>query len=297
MRLLASVMTGVVFLFGVGLLTGTAPRPTVVRKYRPSLSDRQLWLTQAGVDLTPRQFWAASLAVGLLAFLLFLLLTGIPIIAAVPAIGVGMLPRAYFARQRNSRLSEVLEAWPDGLRDITASISSGMSLPRAVETLASKGPDPLRRAFDRYGLLARTIGVVPALETVKEELGDPTSDRVIEVLILAHERGGNIVTEILTDLAEATTRDLWTLEDIRTAAIEQKINSRVVFVLPWFVLVALTAMTPAYRQFYASAAGFFVVLVGVVLSGSGILLVSLLSKEPQEERVLGGSARMFEEAR
>ena len=207
--------------------------------------------------------------------------SGIPIIATIPAIGVAMLPRAYFARHRGRRLSEVQESWPDGLRDLTASISSGMSLPRAVEVLAQKGPEPLRRAFGRYGLLARTIGVVPALETVKEELGDPTSDRVIEV-------------EILTDLAEATTRDLWTLEDIRTAAIEQKINSRVVFVLPWFVLIALTAMTPAYREFYASAAGFVVVLLGAVLSGFGILFVSLLSKEPQETRVLGGSARSYE---
>lgn len=295
MRLFVSLITGFTFLYGVGLLTGTAPELMIVRKDRPSVSTRQLWLTQAGVDLTPRQFWAASVAVGLVAFVLFLLITGIAIIAVIPAIGVAMLPRAYFARQRGRRLSEVQEAWPDGLRDITASISSGMSLPRAVEVLAMKGPEPLRRAFGRYGLLARTIGVVPALETVKEELGDPTSDRVIEVLILAHERGGSIVTEILTDLAEATTRDLWTLEDIRTAAIEQKINSRVVFVLPWFVLIALTAMTPAYREFYASVAGFVVVLFGAVLSGFGILLVSLLSKEPQEERVLGGSARTFEE--
>lgn len=295
MRLLASLLTGIVFLYGVGFLTGTAPQPVLVRKDRPSVSTRQLWLTQAGVDLTPRQFWAASVAVGLAAMLVFLLVTGIPIIAVIPAVGVSMLPRAYFARQRERRLSEVQQAWPDGLRDIIASISSGMSLPRAVETLARKGPPPLRRAFARYGLLARTIGVVPALETIKEELGDPTSDRVIEVLILAHERGGNIVNDILSDLAEATTRDLWALEDIRTAAIEQKINARVVFVLPWLVLIALTAMTPAYRQFYGSAAGFFVVLVGAGLSGAGIFLVSLLSKEPQEQRVLGGSARVFEE--
>lgn len=297
MTLIASLLTGVLFLFGVGYLVGTAPEPKIVTKEKPAVSDRQLWLTQAGLDLTPRQFWAASTGVGVVAFVVFLLITGIPIISMIPAVGVSILPRAYFAQQRDRRLSEVQEAWPDGLRDITASISSGMSLPRAVETLARSGPEPLRRAFARYGLLARTIGVVPALETIKEELGDPTSDRVIEVLILAHERGGNIVAEILTDLAAATTRDLWAMEDIRTAAIEQKINARVVFVLPWLVLVALTGYTPAYREFYGTAAGFFVVIIGAVMSGFGLLLVNSFSKEPQEERVLGGSARAFEEAR
>ncbi len=34
------------------------------------------------------------------------------------------------------------------------------------------------------------LRVVPALETIKEELADPSSDKVIEVLVLAHQYGG-----------------------------------------------------------------------------------------------------------
>ena len=295
MRLVAGLLSATFVYFLIGFLTGNAPRLELDRGRRQEVSDRQLWLTQAGVDLTPRQFWLASVAAGVVAYLVFLLMTGIPSVALVPAVGVSLVPRAYFSRQRSRRMSQVQEAWPDGLRDLTASISSGMSLQRAVEALANKGPEPLQLAFERFQLLSRALGVVPALEIIKEEVSDPTTDRVIEVLILAQERGGTIVPEILQDLAQATTRDLWTLEEIQSESLEQKINARIVFALPWFVLLALTAREGFIRDFYRTGSGTAVVLVGAGMSMFGIWLVTRLGQEPDEKRVLGGASVIIED--
>ena len=102
--------------------------------------------------------------------------------------------------------------------------------------------------------------MIPALDMVRADLADPVTDRIVEVLILAHERGGPVVGEILSDLAEAATRDSWANEQIRTEILEHKINSRVVFVLPWLVLVAMTARSGAFREFYSTPAGVLVVL-------------------------------------
>ena len=99
------------------------------------------------------------------------------------------------------------------------------------------------------------LGTGPALEIVKEELADPTSDRVLEVLILAHERGGAIVRTILEDLVDATTKDLKLLDELETEGLEMRINARAVVVLPWLVLVALTARPGAFRDFYQSGGG------------------------------------------
>jgi tight adherence protein B len=99
---------------------------------------------------------------------------------------------------------------------LIASVRSGASLSTAIEGLASFEPAPLRTAFQGFTVYSRSLGVVSALEMVKSDLADPTSDRVIEVLILAYERGGPVVPEILFDLAEVTTRDTWTMEQVRT---------------------------------------------------------------------------------
>ncbi len=294
MRLVAAAMSAVFVYFAVGYLTGNGPKVEFRSGRQQQTSARQLWLQQAGVELSPAQFWMVSLGVGFLAFLLLLLITGIPMVALVPAAALAFLPRIYFARQRAVRLAEVQKAWPDGLRDLTASINAGMSLPRAIEGLANKGPDPLRRAFERFSLLSRTVGVVPALEIIKEEVADATSDRVIEVLILAYDRGGNIVPEILGDLADATTQDLWTIEEIQSEALEQRINARIVFVLPWFVLIVLTMFQGQYATFYRSTLGGLVILVGAALSLFGIWLVGRLIAEPPERRVLGGAATVQE---
>jgi tight adherence protein B len=291
MILLAATASAVAFGLAVGLLLGVVPRERAVPSADPQVDPRQQWLIQAGLEITPRQFRLVTLGSGIVAFLVALLLTQLAVVALAAALLVAFIPRAVYARRRLLRLAEVQKAWPDGLRDLVASITAGMSLQRAVENLALTGPLPLREAFARFPYLARTLGMVAALEVVKEELADPTSDRVIEILILAHQRGGAIVPDILRDLADATVRDVWTIEEIETLSLEQKINARAVFVLPWLVLLAITAREGPFRDFYASTGGAVVVVLCAVLSGFGMWLVSRLGAEPDEPRVLGGAAR------
>lgn len=286
MRLAAALATGVAAYFAAGLATGGAPSLRRSTRARRRDGDAQVWLTQAGLALTPAQFWSGSALVAVTAFALLVAVTATPAVVVMPAAAVGLLPRAYFARRRYRRLREVAEAWPDGLRDLVATVSAGMSLPQGLTRMAEAGPLPLQRAFARFPLLVRMLGVVPALEVVKAELADPTSDRVIEVLILAHERGGRIVAEILRDLAEATTEDLRTSEEIITASLEQRLNARSVFVLPWLVLATLTARPGHFRDFYQSGGGLVVVVVAAVLSVTGMWVLARLDRDPVEERVL-----------
>lgn len=286
MRLLAALASGVAAYFAVGLATGCAPALRRASRLDRHRGGGQEWLTQAGVALTAAQFWIGSGVLALAAFVLLTAVTATPAVAAAPAGAVGLLPRAYFARRRSRRLREVTEAWPDGLRDLVTAVSAGMSLSQGLAHLADAGPPALQRAFARFPLLARMLGVVPALEVIKAELADPTSDRVLEVLILAHERGGRIVGDVLRDLAEATAEDIRTSEEIATAALEQRLNARSVFVLPWLVLATLTARPGHFRDFYQSGGGLLVVGVAATLSLVGMWALTRLDRDPVEERVL-----------
>ena len=280
MSLLAAAATAIAAgLLVVALTTGR-------RRDRP---ERPLRPTLPGLDVSRAQFWATVLGAATLTYLVIYAVTGLAVVSLVPATVVATMPMAYFTRKRSQRLARVQEAWPDGLRDLLSSVRSGASLPSAIESLASFGPGPLREAFQGFDAYSRSLGVGPALEMVKDDIADPTADRIIEVLILAYERGGTVVPEILKDLAEATTRDLWTLEQVRTEVLEQKINSRVVFVLPWIVLVAMTAQSGPFREFYSSATGLLVVAIGGAMSLVGVLITSRLGTQPAEPRVFGGT--------
>jgi tight adherence protein B len=287
--LAAALCIGVFCYCAAGFLVGRPPRLQRWRRGTTGVSGEQLWLAQAGLAVTPVQFWAASALVGVAALVVCTLVTGTVLVAVVPALAAASMPRAFYGRRRSERLRAVQAAWPDALRDLLASIAAGRSLHGALVELSSSGPDSLRYAFARFGAHARMLGTVPALEVIREELADPTSDRVIEVLIIASQRGGPIVKDILEDLVVATTKDLKVLEEIDTEGLEMRINARAVLVLPWFVLVALTIRGGAFRDFYASGAGLLVVVAGGVLSAIGSVWIRHLGRLQQERRVLGGA--------
>lgn len=291
MKVLAACLVGASCALLAAMFSGTLPEfrlPT--RAFAVPRARNRLWFQQAGAGLTPTRFWVGSAAAGCFALLVLVALTGSVFVALVPSIAVGLFPRGYFGRRRRLRMREVQLAWPDGLRDIVASIAAGRSLTQAVNSLAATGPPALREAFARFPELARVLGTGPALELVREDLADPTSDRVLEVLLLAHERGGPIVREILEDLIDATTRDLKLLDALETEGLEMRINSRAVVVLPWFVLVALTARPGPFRDFYRSTGGVATLLVAAVLTAVGMVFLGRLGRDEVEERIFGSAA-------
>lgn len=293
MRLLAALLAALFAYMAVGYVTGYAPDirwRTISRT--GEMSGRQLWLIQAGLNVSPARFWFVS---GVLGIVTFGLTSGISQtfwVALPPAIVATFMPYWFYERRRLQRLSAVKAAWPDGLRHLVGAVRSGMSLPPALEDLAANGPDALQEALARYPTLARVFGVPAALEAVRDELADPTTDRVVEVLLVAYERGGAIVPEILSDLSETTTKDLRTLEEIKSESLEQRLSARIVFAVPWFVLLMMTAREGPYREFYRTAGGTIVIFVGAILSLTGWWIVSRLGRQPAEERVFGATAEV-----
>lgn len=292
MILLAGLLASVTVYLAVGYAIGYTPdrlrlAPLAANTGRRA-SSQQEWLNQAGVGVTPVQFWASSIFAGTVTFLLLWLLTSIALVAVAPAIGMALVPRFYFAQQRRRLARARLEAWPEALRSIVASVSSSMSLHQALLALATTGPTELRPVFARYSSLSFTLDSATALEVIREELADPVSDRVIEDLLLAIEQGPAVVIDIMDDLARSTVEDLQVLDRVETAQLEQRLNARAVFVLPFLFLVLLTFRPGPGRDFYASAAGVAVIVLGTSLSLLGMYIVGRLSRLPDEPRVFAG---------
>jgi tight adherence protein B len=211
-------------------------------------------------------------------------------VALIPSVALATLPYLYFSRQRTNRLAAVQKSWPDGLREVLAHVNSGATLGRAIEALATRGPEALQVAFARFPSQARMFGVIAALEIVKEELSDPASDKVIEVLILANQFGGDSLQIVLRDLIDTMTADELTAEQIRTAGFEQRLEGVVVAVAPWLILLFLATVPETYREFYRTSTGRFVVIIAGIWAAAGWALMWAMSKTPPEVRVFGGGS-------
>jgi tight adherence protein B len=268
---------------GVGLLLGVTPARLPRRRSGPGL---RTWLWQAGLSIHPASWIALSLCAGLGAGYAGAAVSGSRVMGAVLGVAAAAVPSWVAARRRVRRLGEAARAWPDALRFLAASLRSGRTLPGALEDLPSEGPEALRPAFGRFASLAQVFGTKVALEIIRGELADPLSDRVIEVIITAFERGGDLVPGVLQDMADSTTEDLRTAEEIDTNSLEQRLNARVVIVIPWLVLMMLTARQGPFREFYSSPAGTTVILVAGALSFIGLLLLARFGRTATEPRLV-----------
>jgi tight adherence protein B len=192
--------------------------------------------------------------------------------------------------RRLRRMAEAAEtlrsAWPDGMRMVAAALRSGASVRSAIVDVAESGPDPLRAVLATFASRERVLGVAGALRAVAVDLADPVTDRVVEVLVLAHERGGSLVPGVLDELAGSLTADLTAAGEIRTQNLEQRLNARMVTIVPWAVLGLLIARDGPYRMFYTSPPGAVVLGLGGLLTLIGGALVGRLARHPAEPRVL-----------
>lgn len=290
MTLLAGLFAGIFAYLALGAIVGVTPA-WLQREHgnRRRGAKAQDWLNQAGADVTPAQFAVASLTGAAIAAFAVWTLTQVPALAFV-ASGLALAsPRMFYAKRRAAVVGERLDAWPDVIRDLVTHLRASTSVHGALCEIGRTGPIPLRHFFNRYAGISATIDHRSALEVVREELADPLSDRIIEVILVAFEQGTSVVMDVLEDLAESTAADLRLTEQIRTSQLETKLESRGAAVLPFVVLAMLCTSTAGYREFYSTPAGWVVVIFGGLMALAGMLVINRLGIIPSEHRILAGS--------
>jgi tight adherence protein B len=285
-KLLAVCLAGVMAYMLMGLFLGYPVEPKPRRPRRRRTYKTRLWLRQAGLRATPQQFIAVSLGIGVVVFAVLRLVLGTWAVAVVPSLFAVFGPYTFYAQRRRTRLREISVAWPDGLRDLAASLRVTNNLHRSLLMLASSGPPSLRRAFAGYRANAETLGQAATLELIRSQLADATSDRVLEVLILAVEEGIDRLSDLLTRLAADVAADIRLQEELKTSRLEPALNARVMAGAPWMLVAYLSLQDGPYRDFYRSGAGVVVIIAAVILTAVGLIWTQRLARDTDEPRVL-----------
>jgi len=264
-------------------LTGTGGQQ---RRLRPDRSLRDA-MAQAGLSrVAPGKFVAVCLVLGMVAAVMLLAVSGSVWIALAFALLVGYLPvLALRARQRR-RSRELQEVWPDAIDHLVSGVRAGLSLPEAVASLADRGPEVLRVPFARFaGSYHATGRFGAALDALKDELADPTADRVVEALRLAREVGGTELGRTLRTLSCFLRDEYQVRKELEARQTWVVVAARLSFATPWLVLLLLSTKREAVAA-YRGPGGAVVLALGTAMALLGYRLMLWIGRLPRDERVL-----------
>jgi tight adherence protein B len=208
-----------------------------------------------------------------------------------PACIVASMPHNIKRKKQRLLVRRRLEAWPDAVREIVAALLAARSLHQALVGLTTGGPDLLRPVWKRYAQLSITMDQRSALDSIRQQLADPVSDRVLEVLIIATDSGPAVMLDILSDLAESTNEDLQLAQKVDTANLEQRLTGQIVLILPMVILLLIVVGNSTFADFYRSPIGLVIVTVGTGLGVLGMVIINRLARFPEEPRVFTSLAR------
>lgn len=281
MGILLGLVVGLGLLLVVIGVTSDAPRKTPRRSRVHRLIDR------SGAErMSVPGLMGACLGAGLVAGLLGLIITAVPVVALVAAVVVGMLPIAVLRRRADRRMRVLRQCWPDAVDMLGSAVRAGMSLPEAVADLSVRGPEPLRAPFAAFTAEYRASGSFDAALTVLQQtLRDPVADRVVVSLRIAREVGGTDLGRVLATLSDFLRLDARTRGEIEARQSWTVNAARVAVAAPWITLLLLCTRPEAVAA-YSTAAGGFIIAGAAVLSVVAYRVMLAFGKLPDDPRIL-----------
>lgn len=286
------MITFVSLLLGLGLFCiwwSWWPRPETktVRRRDAWLDPIEDDIAQSGIaGLTLGRLATLAIGIALVVFLVTMAATAVPAIAVVFGLICGYAPIALVRSRARRRRRQLRDVWPDVVDHISSAVRAGLALPESLSQLAFRGPEELRPAFAEFAYDYRATGRFhDCLDALKERLGDPVADRLIESLRIAREVGGTDLGRLLRTLSTFLRDDARTRAELEARQSWTVNAARLALGAPWIVLAMLATRgdsLDAYRQ----PTGVLVLVIGAIVSGVAYRIMRRIGRLPDEVRVM-----------
>ncbi|NED96075.1 type II secretion system protein F [Phytoactinopolyspora alkaliphila] len=244
-------------------------------------------IAEAGLEaVSARQVLMSSLGLGTVTGIVFLAVSRTWPIALVFAFFGAQVPVSLVRIRARARRRELRDLWPDAVDNLASAVRAGLALPDALSQLGSRGPEPLRRPFQRFGEDYRASGAFgSSLDALKQRLADPTGDRIVESLRIARDVGGTDLGRLLRTLSTFLREDARTRSELETRQSWVVNAARLAVMAPW-VLLALLSLRSSSVQAYNAPSGWLVLAAGAGVCVLAYRLMMRIGRLPREERVL-----------
>jgi tight adherence protein B len=218
------------------------------QKAREKITMR-LRLQRAGLDISARSFWGASLACGVLvAVSIWLTAPNLPVIVPLLGLFVGTLglPRWLLARITRRRQTRFIDEFANAIDVIVRGVKSGLPLPECLGIIARESPQPVCGEFSELVEQQRVgVPLSEAFERMMMRMPMPEVRFFAIVIAIQAQAGGNL-SEALGNLS-GVLRDRKRLQaKVRALSAEAKASAAVLGALPFVVMLLVYITTPAY---------------------------------------------------
>ncbi len=238
------------------------------QKQREKVTMR-LRLQRAGLDISPRSFWMASLACGAIVGLgIWAVAPNLPIVVPMLGAFVGVLglPRWIVARITKRRQYKFTDEFANSIDIIVRGVKSGLPLIECLNIIARESPQPISGEFKEL-VEQQRVGVPLGEAFEKMMVRVPLAEvRFFAIVIAIQQQAGGNLSEALGNLS-GVLRDRKRLEaKVRALSAEAKASAAVLGALPFVVMLLVYITTPSYiallwttkfGQFLLAAAGFW----------------------------------------
>ena len=209
----------------------------------------RLRLQRAGLDMSPRSFWMASLGCGfLVGAAVWLSAPSVPFIVPVLAMFVGTLglPRWIVARLTKRRQTKFVDEFANAIDIIVRGVKSGLPLPECLGIIARESPQPVSGEFSELVEQQRVgVPLSEAFERMMTRMPIPEVRFFAIVIAIQQQAGGNL-SEALGNLS-GVLRDRKRLQaKVKALSAEAKASAAVLGALPFIVMILVYITTPSY---------------------------------------------------
>jgi tight adherence protein B len=209
----------------------------------PRLSVR---LEQSGLDWTPKKFYVASVALGVVVALGLFLLTS-PLIAGLGLFaGTLGLPRWLLRHFTARRQKKFIKEFPNAIDIIVRGVKAGLPLGDCFRIVASEAQEPVKSEF-RSVIEVQTIGmpIGDAVERMYQRLGLAEVNFFAIVIAIQSKSGGNL-SEALGNLATVLRERSKMRNKIQAMSMEAKSSAWIIGALPVIVGFLVYLVSPEY---------------------------------------------------
>ncbi len=235
-------------------------------------------LSAAGSALKPSEWLLLHCAIALGALAVGLLLgRGAPAVGLLFLILGVVLPWVYLGVRQSRRRRKFEAALPETLQLMSGSLSAGLSLLQAVDTIVREGADPVSTEFRRVLVEIRLgIALDDALEGVAERFASRDFRWVVMAIRIQRQVGGNLA-ELLTTVSTTMREREYIRRQVSALAAEGKLSAIVLGALPPAFLLYLVVAQPSYVEpLFTDLRGIIMLLGGAVWLAVGIVWMSRL---------------------